>query len=211
MPESGSRSRSRSKSKSKSRSKKIKFALRKEDTKTYLFFNDAVRDDEFLEETKMIAETEYAVYPEENDPKNRIYRQICRYIYDKIKKVESLCNGLNPSYVLSALKQANVVIVVGPSHMDVLPNGGVYAVAMVKFDERTNSMYLDVICSNNGIQGAGQILMKEIDRVAKLTFITKITLNSVFSAIAFYEKQGFVKTGRCDDENELCEMKKTLR
>ena len=46
--------------------------------------------------------------------------------------------------------------------------------------------------------------------MCNILFITKIKLNSVDSAISFYEKYGFYKKGICDNNEELCEMEKNL-
>lgn len=207
------RSKSRSKSKSKSLSKDIKFALKQDQTKTHIFFNNALlRGDEFLESTKLILEEneEHEVYPKESSRVNNEYRSICNLINMKIDNSESLCKDINPDYIKNSMQTSHAIIAIGSDGMNILPNGNIFAFALMELDENRNSMYLDIICSNNGIKGAGQILMNEIDRIAKTIYITKITLSSVSRAIGFYEKFGFIKVRKCEKKNELCEMVKKI-
>jgi hypothetical protein len=170
-----------------------------------------LKNNELLESTKIILEDNdnFIVFPKE-EKGNRDYRNICMFIGKKIIHTESLCKGINPKYIKESMLRSHAIIAIGSTGIDILPNGNLFAFALVELNEKKNSMYLDVICSNNGIQGAGQILMNEIDIIAKNMFITKIVLNSVFDAIGFYEKYGFVKTGICENNDELCEMTKII-
>ena len=211
---SRSRSKTLSKSKSKSVSRRSKYILQKEQTKTYVFFNNALlKEDEFLESMKLVLEqpVDFTVLPKPDEDGNRDYRNICTFIDTKINHSQSLCKGINPEYIKDSMRGSHAIIVIGSNGMEILPNGNLFAFALIELNERKNLMYLDVICSNNGIQGAGQILMTEIERVAKTIFITKIVLKSVFGAIGFYEKYGFAKKGVCENNEELCEMTKRIR
>ena len=102
---------------------------------------------------------------------------------------------------------SDAVIIIG-STMDILPNGNIFGFALINFDEKTNSIYIDVICSHIGIKGAGDILINQIEDISRRLFIGKIHLKSVKSAISFYEKYGFIKNDKlCDD---MCTMIKNI-
>lgn len=207
-----SKSKTRSKSKSKSPVKDAKFALKKTQTQTSIFFNNSkLNDNDFLESVKLVVEESgnYDVFPKPDSTGNTDYRSVCMLINSKITHSEALCKGLNPTYIKGEMPRTEAIIAIGSKGMDILPNGNLFAFAMLVLDERRNSMYLDIICSNNGIKGAGHILMTEINRIAKSMFITKITLNSVFDAVEFYEKYGFVRQEVCK-EGDLCEMTKRI-
>ena len=103
----------------------------------------------------------------------------------------------------------DAVLVISTNGVNLLPNGNVYGFALINFDDRDNSIYIDVICSHIGIKYAGDSLIKNIVEICRLLVIIKIKLKSVSSAISFYEKYGFVKTTECDNNN-LCEMKKII-
>ena len=118
-----------------------------------------------------------------------------------------LCKGLNSEYILNSFNNVDAVIIIG-STMDILPNGNIFGFALIKFDEKTNSIYIDIICSHIGIKGAGDMLINKIEDMSRRLFITKIQLQSVKSAITFYQKYGFIKNDNlCDD---MCTMIKNI-
>ena len=91
-----------------------------------------------------------------------------------------------------------------------MPNGNIFGFALINFNENDNSVYIDVICSHIGVKYAGDILIRSINYICSILFIKKITLNSVSSAISFYERYGFYKKGLCQNSEELCEMEKII-
>lgn len=124
-------------------------------------------------------------------------------------KVENdfLCEGLSKDYITGSFKKVDAIVVVG-SPGDLLPNGSVFGFALIQFNDNTNSIYIDVICSHIGIKYGGEILMKEIDNICKALFMTQIRLRSVDSAISFYEKYGFKRNDlSCED---MCLMIKNI-
>lgn len=91
-----------------------------------------------------------------------------------------------------------------------MPNGNIFGFALINFNEKDNSVYIDVICSHTGIKYAGEILLNSIDYMCNTLLITKIKLNSVSSAVSFYEKYGFKKKELCENNTDLCEMEKNI-
>jgi hypothetical protein len=164
------------------------------ETKTYVYFKPT--ENNHLEDIKMLLGSldTIEVYDgsSASDPYNS-YKNITDYIYRITTNSEFLCKGLNPDYILDSFNEVDAVVIVG-STTNLLPNGNIFGFASIKFEEMTNSIYVDVICSHIGIKGAGELLLNEIEEISRNLFITKVRLNSVKGAIPFYEKYGFIKT-----------------
>ena len=142
------------------------------------------------------------IYPNDNS-----YENVRGNIYRIITKAEFLCKGLNPDYILNSFYDNDAVVIIGDSK-GILPNGNIFGFAIIKFDEESNSIYVDVICSHIGIKGAGDFLMKKIEYICIKVLMTKIYLKSVKSAISFYERYGFIKYDKiCDN---MCLMIKSM-
>jgi hypothetical protein len=175
---------------------------------TYVYFKPT--ESNILEDVKSLIESddEIKVYPNNEDvnPYNS-YKNIKDYIYRIITNSKFLCKGLNPSYISNSFDTVDAVVIIGSS-INLLPNGNIYGFALINFDELHNSLYIDVICSHIGIKYAGDILIKTIQDICGKLFMTKIYLNSVKSAISFYEKYGFAKKEPlCDN---MCLMFKNI-
>lgn len=174
------------------------------DTKTHIYFKPTESNN--LHDIKLLLEDDdkINVYPNNEDlnPHNS-YKNVTDYIYRIITELKFLCKGLYPDYILDSFDDVDAVIIIG-STMDILPNGNIFGFALINFDEKTNSIYIDVICSHIGIKGAGDILINEIEDISRRLFIGKIQLKSVKSAISFYEKYGFIK------QDELCDNMCTM-
>jgi len=124
------------------------------------------------------------------------------YIYRIITNTGFLCKGLNPDYILESFDKVDAVFVIGSS-MNILPNGNIFGFALIKFDEKTNLIYVDV-----RIKGAGDFLINKIESISRNLLMTGIYLVSVKNAISFYKKYGFIKTDElCEN---MCLMKKSL-
>jgi hypothetical protein len=180
---------------------------------TYIYFNNVYDNSSHLEDEKILLsnDTNLFVFPnDDNDNLNNSYRNIYNYVYEIKTHSDFLCKGVSADYITDSFNQSDAVIVIGEKGIKLLPNGNILAFALLKFNESTNSLYIDVICSQSGTKYSGEYLIKEIERISKILYITKITLKSVSSAISFYEKYGFVKIRSCDDNNSLCYMKKNL-
>lgn len=171
-------------------------------TKSHIFFNPYKPERDEMEDIKVILDDQFDVV--ENHTDN--YKQLLNYIIRLVSKSKFLCKGLNASYIKKSFRKADMVIVLGDSS-SVLPNGNIFGLALVNLND-DNSLYISIFCSHTGIYGAGEILMKEIEKICQCLFIAKVHLESVKSAITFYEKYGFVKHDEdCDD---MCEMTKVI-
>jgi len=124
---------------------------------------------------------------------------------------EYFCKGFLPEAVSSSIHYADAVVIVGSS-MNVLPNGNIFSFALINFERRTRkkSIYISEICSHQYIKGAGEILMNQIDDIARNTDMNEINLISVPSAITFYEKYGFTKDLEMCKVDNLCPMSKKI-
>jgi len=187
----------------------LRYSIRNDpNTKTYVYFKPTDNSD--LDDIKMMLDSEDSIQvydnAEESNPTNS-YKNVTEYIYRIITSSEFLCKGLNTDYILDSFNDVDAIVILG-STMNILPNGNVFGFALIKFEERTNSLYIDIICSHVGITGAGELLLSQIQRICRHLYITRIELKSVKSAIPFYEKYGFVKRGVCGN---LCSMEKTVR
>jgi len=176
--------------------------------KTYIYFRPTENAE--LDDIKLILEDDerFDVFTNNDDvnPHNS-YKNITNYIYRIITKTGFLCKGLNPEYILDAFEECDAVVVIGSS-ANILPNGNIFGFALINFEEYTNSLYIDIICSHTGIQGAGDILINAMQEISRKLLITEISLKSVKSAIPFYEKYGFIKFDKlCDN---MCVMFKTI-
>ena len=177
-------------------------------TKTYIYFKPTESNN--LDDIKLLLEDDnkIVVYPNSEDvnPYNS-YKNVTNYIYRIINNSEFLCKGLNPDYILESFDNVDAVVIIGSS-MNILPNGNIFGFCLIKFNENSNSIYIDVICSHIGIKGAGDILINKIEDISRKLLIRGIYLKSVKSAISFYERYGFIKYNKlCDD---MCVMIKYM-
>jgi len=187
----------------------VKYNLRNDKNKqTYIYFKPTESNN--LDDIKLLLEDDnrFNVYPNIEDVNlNNSYKNVTNYIYGIINKSEFLCKGLNPDYILESFDNVDAVVIIGSS-MNILPNGNIFGFALIKFNEKSNSIYIDVICSHIGIKGAGDILIKTIEDISRKLLIRGIYLKSVKSAISFYEKYGFIKYNKlCDN---MCVMIKSM-
>jgi hypothetical protein len=174
------------------------------DVKTYIYFKPT--ESNKLDDIKFLLEHEHDkidIYPNNDNS----YENVRDNIYRIITKTEFLCKSLNHYYILNSFHDNDAVVIIGDSK-GILPNGNIFGFAIIKFDEESNSIYVDVICSHIGIKGAGDILMKKIEYICIKVLMTKIYLKSVKSAISFYERYGFIKYDKiCDN---MCLMIKSM-
>jgi len=178
--------------------------------KTYIMFNPE-KPENTLEDIKLLLENDEKIniYPNSEDVNSdNYYENVRDYIHRVINETEFLSKGLNPGYILDSFDDMDAVVIIGSS-MNILPNGNIFGFATIKFDEKQNSIYVDVICSHIGIKGAGELLLNMIEYISRKLLITKMYLKSVSSAIAFYEKYGFIKKDNLC--NDMCVMTKTFK
>ena len=154
-------------------------------------------------------DTTFKVYPNGNDidsdddeddttVKNiyeNSYKNITDYIYRLITNSKFLCKGLDPEYVEQTFGIADAIVIIG-SKNNILPNGNIFGFALINIDNpgrEPKSIYIDVICSHTGIQGAGEILINATEYIGRKLSMNHIYLRSVPSAENFYKKYGFFK------------------
>jgi len=180
--------------------KSLKYNIKKSNKKTYIYFKTKKNNN--LEDIKSLIKDD----DEDVNPYNS-YKNATEYIYRIINKSGFLCKGLNADYILESFDNVDAVVIISSS-MNILPNGNIFGFALINFDEKSNSIYVDVICSHIGIKGAGDILINEIQDISRKLLMTQIYLTSVESAISFYEKYGFTKYDEsCKD---MCLMMKSM-
>ena len=185
----------------------IKNNINNINTKTYIYFKPTEINN--LDDIKLLLEDDdkIDIYTNEDVNSYNSYKYVTDYIYRITDKSEFLCKGLNLDYILNSFDTADAVVIIG-SLMNILPNGNIFGFALINFNEKNNSLYIDVFCSHIGIKGTGEILINEIEYICRKLLITKIYLNSVKSAISFYEKYGFTKYDKvCDN---VCVMIKYM-
>jgi predicted GNAT family N-acyltransferase len=179
------------------------------DTKTHIYFKPTENNN--LDDIKVLIEDDKKLHIHQNDEyvnKYNNYTNVKDYIIGIINKTGFFCKGLNSDYISDSFDNVDAVVIIG-SLMDILPNGNIFGFALIKFDQKHNSIYIDVICSHIGIKGAGDILIKEIEYISEKLLMTEIYLNSVDTAISFYERYGFTKYDKsCDD---MCLMIKSIK
>ena len=173
-------------------------------TKNSIYFNPESNNS--LKDIEILLEDDIQ---EENS-----YKTVTDNIFRIIHKNGFLCKGLNPEYIFKSIGNVDAVVTIRSSlhnetlHNETLHNVNILSFAFIIFDEKHNAMYVDIICSHNYIQGAGDILMNELEQICKKLSMTTIFLKSVKSAISFYEKYGYIKQDvSCDN---MCVMKKKL-
>ncbi len=187
-----------------------------EDIKTYIYFNPTKFNgvDTYKNNIKRAIEThcKIKVYPNTEDINpHSTYENLRDSIYRLMANSEYFCKGFLPKAVSSSIHYADAVVIVGSS-IDVLPNGNIFSFALINFQRRLRkkSIYIPEICSHQYIKGAGEILMNQIDDIARNTDMTDIDLISVPSAITFYEKYGFTKDLEICKVDNLCPMSKKI-
>jgi hypothetical protein len=175
-------------------------------TKPFIFFNSHKPERDEIEDIKIILGSTFDVVENTHRDPHFNYNQLLHYIIRLKTKSRFLCQGIGTAYIEEAFGKADAAIILGDS--TILPNGNIFGFALINFND-DNSIYISIFCSHTGIYGAGEILMKEIEKMCQTLFMTEIHLESVESAITFYEKYGFVK----HDEScvGMCEMTKIVK
>ena len=154
-------------------------------------------------------DTTFKVYPNGNDIDSdddeddttvqnlyeNSYKNVADYIYRLITNSKTLCKGLNAEYVEQTFGIADAIVIIG-SKNNILPNGNIFGFALINIDNpgrEPKSIYIDVICSHTGIQGAGEILINATEYIGRKLSMNHIYLRSLPSAENFYKKYGFLK------------------
>jgi hypothetical protein len=182
----------------------IKTLLSLDRVKNYLYFNPDAIEDEFGDTTniKTIIETlpTLSVHPKQEEVqfKSELYSQVSKNIIDTVLDTDKFCGGINDGYVKQSIADSDAILVVETTRNKVL-----YGFVTLNFVNSTNTLYIDLICTNTDIKGVGKHILKLIDEICEITGINNITLKSITSAVTFYLKHNFVCEGQCN-------LKKTL-
>ena len=175
--------------------------------KTSIFFNlDNISRNTDLYSI-LSSESEYDVFPEDEDDES--YKEISDTIVRFVRNSGFLCRGkVNPRYVERSLTVADAIVVLG-DNTPLVPNGNIFGFATILFYESQNQIYIDVICSHSGVQGAGEHLLLSVENIGRKLLFHEVSLRSLTQVIPFYEKYGYRKTVTgCDNE---CPMVKSIR
>jgi ankyrin repeat protein len=102
--------------------------------------------------------------------------------------VRGMCIGLDVNYASRKLPRVDLYITVsfGTSHRLA---GFLYG-QLFPEDKDFN---IELICTRNTVKGGGVFLMNLVKTLSSSARYTMITLDSVYSAVDFYESQGFMK------------------
>jgi hypothetical protein len=140
------------------------------------------------------------------EPHGHTYKEITKRI-DKMVQDGLLCKGLSHTHISGVFDKADAVFVVHSS--DILPNKEtILGFALVQFLLHEEAFYVNIICSHKEVKGAGEFLLKKMEEISRKLSKKYIKLDSVNSAITFYEKFGFVKDIKTC--NHMCLMIKRL-
>jgi hypothetical protein len=198
----------------------------KEYLKTYIYFNPTKFDKtknvkeniDNLDAIKILLENDDKFVVDHNntdvnlnntDVNLNSYQNVKKYIFDIIlKDIQYLCEGLDRFYIVDSLFEVDAVVIIRSS-INPLPDVPIFGFALIKFNEKKNSIYIDVICSDKRTKCTGKFLLEQIQDICRTVFMTDIHLQSVQSAIPFYEKYGFTKSDKlCKN---MCLMTKSLK
>ena len=141
-------------------------------------------------------------------PRHSNNKALKSYINESFGKLVNICRGqVHGKLVwLMYLKNQKVPVIIKLLVMNREPVG--HLVATIKDDK----LHVEILCTRKrfrdekGKLGFGTILITEIIKEAVSLGIKKITLDSVPSAVGFYEKMGFRIKGEKEGKNGLVSM-----
>jgi len=138
------------------------------------------------------------------------YDELVNYIlHYKIRERDEFCQNLGEEVDDNFINSEAVFVLSGKNKP--LPNGNIFAFAIVNFKKdprQKDILNIEIICSNVNIKNAGSLLLKNIEDFCSVNGFSRIELDSVPTAVGFYEKYGF--KGRCI-KNKNCNMYKLVR
>ena len=182
--------------------------LIKNDLSVRLFFNEEYENEDpvfDIELMKILLSNipTLKIYPNDDVDRGQTYKNVSQRVFQIVNKSKFLCTGLNDEYIKSSMSTSEAIVVLGSEYMNIYPNGNVFGFALLEIDHASNQLYVDILCSHKGIKGAGDVLIKSIETIAKELHLREIKLNSVKSAVSFYEKYGFRKIQMNGDLTEM--------
>ncbi len=170
----------------------LKYSIKNKKTESYIFFNPKM----LSSFNNLINNATGYTVTDDTNSYNELINNVDRMIANKM-----LCIGLSRDEINEILNNnSHLILVIGEN----LPYGNIYGFCAITFKKKTYNtsyghneeqyIYADFICSHSNIQYAGDKLLTELFNIAKICNINKIKLESVESAVKFYEKYGFNKT-----------------
>jgi hypothetical protein len=98
--------------------------------------------------------------------------------------IRDICTGLGPNYATLAFPYVSFYVTLTDAER-------LIGFMLVTFHKREPTIFLNVICTRNTVSGAGKLLMKFLTNITVAGEIDTVMLESVESAITFYESLGF--------------------
>ena len=182
----------------------MKYFINDNEIRTNIFFNN----NKNLDSIKTILKNDIRlkIYEHEN-----IYKNMVDYVKNKIIYVEFICKNLNNEFIENSFKDQDAIIIIGSNKQDILPNGSIYGLAFVSFNEESNYIYVDLISTHIGTKNVGNILMNELEYIGKKLYIQNIKLQSIKKTILFYIKYHYtIQDIICKNDEILYQMEKIL-
>jgi hypothetical protein len=98
--------------------------------------------------------------------------------------IRDICSGLGPNYATLAFPYVSF-------YVTLMDGDRLIGFVLATLHKRDPTIFLNVICTRNTVSGAGKLLMKFLTNVTVTGEINTVMLESVESAITFYESLGF--------------------
>jgi len=123
-----------------------------------------------------------------------MFNEYCSMIIDTINNSRGrFCKNIGRIFIEDNLPQANAILILYDGIDKILGFASLY------FLLDHNSLYIDLICSDQLYKGGGKILMSKIKEIGKIMEVDTITLSSLTEALGFYvNKEGFECNDTCN-------------
>lgn len=148
------------------------------------------------------------------DNKNHHEKDIRDIINFSNEYRNSLCTGISDSYTRDAVMEADIILTLRrnrKNNIKKMTNSKV--IGFVLLVHKSQTLYIDLICSSQKLKGGGQILLDMAEKIAKTLHLESTSLKAIRNekVISFYEKNGYIKNPECMEyRDRLCEMQKKI-
>jgi hypothetical protein len=114
-------------------------------------------------------------------------------IQEEVSQIDNkFCGIIGQEYLQMSISKCNAILFLQDE------TDAVYGFATLFFKPKTESLYIDLICSSLKYKGGGHIMIAKIKELADLLDIKSIELSSVTEALGFYvEKEKFTCDPLC--------------
>jgi len=137
------------------------------------------------------------VYPNEDDSEKKQISEFAKFRnnnYNEIRKSGKFCDGLTAGYIKESLKNCDIILRIESS---ITRSKKLNGFATLKLLRNSKSLYIDTICTNKDIRGAGGYMIKLLSKISHMLSLDAIKLNSVTEAVPFYLKTEFECNPTC--------------